>query len=86
MRGVKYLHEAKVAHCDLNPENLLFTPPGDLNTTDFGFASIWSNQEAAESSYCQEFVGLHRISRQRSTLIAYIVGEIYQRSSSREWL
>ncbi|ETS86287.1 hypothetical protein PFICI_00115 [Pestalotiopsis fici W106-1] len=37
MRGVKYLHEIDVAHCDLKPENLLLTPEGNLKITDFGF-------------------------------------------------
>jgi protein-serine/threonine kinase len=37
MRGVKYLHEIGVAHCDLKPENLLLTTTGGLKITDFGF-------------------------------------------------
>lgn len=37
VRGVKYLHEMDVAHCDLKPENLLLTPQGVLKITDFGF-------------------------------------------------
>ncbi|KAI1768516.1 HAL protein kinase [Hypoxylon sp. FL1150] len=36
MRGVKYLHEIGVAHCDLKPENLLLTAEGCLKISDFG--------------------------------------------------
>lgn len=36
MRGVKYLHEVGVAHCDLKPENLLLTAEGCLKISDFG--------------------------------------------------
>lgn len=38
MRGVQYLHELGVAHCDLKPENLLLTESGNLKIADFSCA------------------------------------------------
>jgi protein-serine/threonine kinase len=40
MRGVQYLHELGVAHCDLKPENLLLTETGNLKISDFS-CSQW---------------------------------------------
>lgn len=40
MRGVQYLHELGVAHCDLKPENLLLTEAGHLKISDFS-CSQW---------------------------------------------
>lgn len=38
MRGVQYLHELGMAHCDLKPENLLLTESGNLKIADFSCA------------------------------------------------
>lgn len=40
MRGVQYLHELGMAHCDLKPENLLLTEEGCLKISDFS-CSQW---------------------------------------------
>ncbi|KAI9271549.1 kinase-like domain-containing protein [Phascolomyces articulosus] len=41
IRGVAYLHSLGVAHCDLKPENLLWTARGQLKIADFGSARVF---------------------------------------------
>ena len=38
LRGVKYLHSAKIIHRDIKPENLLLDMKGDLKIADFGWS------------------------------------------------
>jgi len=37
-RGLSYMHEKKIAHCDLKPENFLFHESGKLKIIDFGMS------------------------------------------------
>ena len=41
VRGLTYLHSLGVAHCDLKPENLLWTARGQLKIADFGSARVF---------------------------------------------
>lgn len=36
LRGLEYLHENEVVHCDLKSANILTTKTGDVKLTDFG--------------------------------------------------
>jgi len=38
LKGVAYIHSKNIAHCDLKPENLLFTVDGVLKIIDFGMS------------------------------------------------
>jgi len=38
LKGVAHMHSMKIAHCDLKPENLLFTGGGVLKIIDFGMS------------------------------------------------
>jgi len=38
LKGLAYMHSKKIAHCDLKPENLLFTGDGVLKIIDFGMS------------------------------------------------
>lgn len=48
VRGVVYIHEMGVAHCDLKPENLVLTTRGNLKITDFGNAECFRWGEETE--------------------------------------
>ncbi|CAI5502143.1 unnamed protein product [Closterium sp. Naga37s-1] len=51
LRGLKYVHSAKVLHRDLKPSNLLLNANCDLKICDFGLA-----RSAEESDYMTEYV------------------------------
>lgn len=36
LKGLEYLHNHDVVHCDLKPANILTTKTGDIKLTDFG--------------------------------------------------
>lgn len=36
LRGLEYLHDNEVVHCDLKAANILTTKTGDVKLTDFG--------------------------------------------------
>jgi len=38
LKGLAHMHEKNIAHCDLKPENLLFTGDGVLKIIDFGMS------------------------------------------------
>jgi protein-serine/threonine kinase len=56
MRGVEYMHQMGVAHCDLKPENLMLTSDGGLKIGDFGnahcFRMAWENDIHMASKRC----------------------------------
>lgn len=37
MNGIEYLHEQKLIHCDLKPDNILLTETNQIKIADFGF-------------------------------------------------
>ena len=51
LRGLKYIHSARVLHRDLKPSNLLLNANCDLKVCDFGLA-----RTADESEYMTEYV------------------------------
>lgn len=48
LSGISYLHERKIAHCDLKPDNFLFldkTEDSNLKIIDFGMSKYTSSRE-----------------------------------------
>lgn len=41
MNGLEVLHELRIIHCDLKPDNILVAPDGHLVITDFGLSVAW---------------------------------------------
>ena len=41
MCGLEALHEMKILHCDLKPDNILVSPDGHLMISDFGLSMSW---------------------------------------------
>jgi serine/threonine protein kinase len=41
MSGLEALHDMKIIHCDLKPDNVLVSPDGHLTITDFGLSASW---------------------------------------------
>ena len=41
MCGLEALHDMKIIHCDLKPENVLVNPGGHLVICDFGLSTSW---------------------------------------------
>lgn len=41
MSGVEALHDMRIIHCDLKPDNILVTPEGHLTISDFGLSVSW---------------------------------------------
>lgn len=39
--GLEALHEMRIIHCDLKPDNILVFPNGHLSISDFGLAVSW---------------------------------------------
>ncbi|CAO3653082.1 unnamed protein product [Mucor hiemalis] len=55
LRGVAYLHEKKIVHRDMKPENLLFKTPestADLVICDFGIAKVINDDNTALETVC----------------------------------
>lgn len=56
VRGVVYMHNMGVAHCDLKPENLLLTTTGVLKISDFGnaecFQMAWESEVHMSNGVC----------------------------------
>jgi calcium-dependent protein kinase len=58
--GVQYLHENKIAHCDLKPDNLLFTdrtPNAEIRVIDFGFSKFVRSRKSDQGKYFSDFCG-----------------------------
>jgi serine/threonine protein kinase len=53
LRGLKYVHSAKVLHRDLKPSNILLNASCDLKIADFGLARTQSEEE---NSFMTEYV------------------------------
>lgn len=41
MSGLEALHDIKIIHCDLKPDNILVCPDGHLKISDFGLSVSW---------------------------------------------
>ena len=48
--GLNYIHEKKIIHKDIKPENLVYDAEGYLHITDFGISKIYTPQNAKENS------------------------------------
>lgn len=54
LEGVKFLHNLKIYHSDLKPDNILITANGDIKICDFGLALQERNECSAPSSNTKE--------------------------------
>ena len=48
--SLDYLHSNNVIHCDIKPENLIFTNDGYLKLTDFGIAKFLKSPNKTDTS------------------------------------
>ena len=48
--GLNYIHENKIIHKDIKPENLVFDNKGYLHITDFGISKIYHQDNGKENS------------------------------------
>ena len=55
LKGLEYLHEQKVVHCDLKAANILTNAAGDVKLSDFGVSRLYS--EIATEKGSQGIVG-----------------------------
>lgn len=44
-KGIKYSHDLQIIHRDIKPENIMISKTGSIKITDFGIASILSEQK-----------------------------------------
>ena len=52
MSGLEALHDRRIMHCDLKPDNILVSPDGHLVITDFGLSVSWLDPRYdGDSSY-----------------------------------
>jgi mitogen-activated protein kinase kinase kinase 1 len=42
--GLRYLHERKIAHLDIKPDNILVSEKGEYKLADLGLARISRNE------------------------------------------
>mmetsp|Transcript_36903 Transcript_36903/g.85124 ORF Transcript_36903/g.85124 Transcript_36903/m.85124 type:complete len:425 (-) Transcript_36903:256-1530(-) len=56
LRGMKYVHSAKVIHRDLKPRNLLVNANSDLKICDFGLARVSFEDEEFQTCPMTEYV------------------------------
>lgn len=49
-RGLRHLHDNKIIHCDLKPDNVLLTKKGNWALTDFGISKKLRDNLTAQSS------------------------------------
>ena len=50
IQGLEYLHENKILHKDIKPENLVFDSNGYIHITDLGISKIYKPANASENS------------------------------------
>lgn len=56
LRGLKYIHTAKILHRDLKPSNLLLNANCDLKICDFGLARVCLDQSDNPDNFLTEYV------------------------------
>ena len=55
VEGIQYLHENKIAHCDLKPDNFLFAngaDDADLKIIDFGMSKHFQSRSYMRNVVC----------------------------------
>ena len=45
---IKYLHDRKICHRDVKPQNIIVTPENKLKLIDFNISKVWEEREGAD--------------------------------------
>ena len=62
-KGVAYLHQARVLHCDIKPSNIAFTRNGTPKLLDFGLATILRDKAIAPNATTLSDTAAERLGR-----------------------
>ena len=65
VRGIGYLHENKIAHCDIKLENVVISKKNVVKIVDFGFAKKDADQETDLISGTQYYMAPELIKHER---------------------
>ncbi|TKR68136.1 hypothetical protein L596_024162 [Steinernema carpocapsae] len=76
LNAVHYLHQGRVAHCDIKPKNILVMGAGHVRLTDFGQAALMDGEDLCRNTGTPPTNRRRTSGRRRSTVCVKTSGEL----------